>query len=234
MNTEVASPTHGEPSSTTPEAFNEARHSRRAPETTGFIHRIASILCPLDLPGLFARGQPVEVELGSGDGSFLTQYAAAHAEVNFLGVERLLGRLRKINRKGSRLGLTNLILVRIEASYLLEFLLPRGSVEALHVYFPDPWPKRKHRRHRLVNERFPELAARSLAPEGRVYLRTDHAEYFEQMIGVFGQHSGFQQEATPDELGRHKTDFERGFTAAGIQTRHAAYRLRPPRNPSGV
>ena len=101
-------------------------------------------------------GAPLlEVELGSGDGSFLAQRAAAYPERNFLGVERLLGRLRKLDRKARRAGLTNVRLLRIEAGYFLEYLLPATSVHALHLYFPDPWPKRKHRKNRLVNERFP-------------------------------------------------------------------------------
>jgi tRNA (guanine-N7-)-methyltransferase len=97
-----------------------------------------------------------------------------------------LGRLRKLDRKGRRLGLTNLRGVRIECGYFLEYLLPPGSVAALHVYFPDPWPKKKHRHRRLINERFPELARRVLQPGGVVYLRTDDADYFAQMQAVFG------------------------------------------------
>ena len=80
------------------------------------------------------------MELGCGDASFLVDYARRHPERNFIGVERLLGRLRKLDRKGRRAGLTNLRGVRIESSYFLEYLLPPHSVSALHVYFPDPWP----------------------------------------------------------------------------------------------
>jgi tRNA (guanine-N7-)-methyltransferase len=135
----------------------------------------------------------------------------------------LLGRLRKIDRKGIRAGLRNLQLVRIEAAYLLEHLLPPHSIRALHVYFPDPWPKRKHLRHRLVNERFPELASKVLSSGGVVYLRTDHASYMAQMTEVFEAHRGFRTIPTPDELCRIHTDFEVDFLASGVETRHAAY-----------
>src|SRR2546422_4795723 len=118
------------------------------------IHRPASITEWLPTDRLFARAQPLEVELGSGDGSFVLRYAQLYPDRNLLGVERLLGRLRKIDRKGLRAGLTNLRLVRLEASYFLRYLLPDGSVRALHVYFPDPWPKRKHRKNRLINAGF--------------------------------------------------------------------------------
>jgi tRNA (guanine-N7-)-methyltransferase len=175
---------------------------------------------------MFPLAQPLEVELGSGDGSFLAQWAQAHPERDFLGVERLLGRLRKLGRKGRRLGLVNLRLMRIEASYFLEYLLPAAAAQALHVYFPDPWPKRKHRKHRLVNERFADLAARVLVPDGRVYLRTDDANYFAQMTGVFGASNRFAPAETPAELSAVVTDFEREFQARGVVTKRAAYQLR--------
>src|SRR5881227_3241396 len=100
-----------------------------------------SLICPvsiverLDLAQLFLKDLPIEVELGSGDGSFLVQYASLHPEHNFIVVERLLGRLRKIDRKGRRAGLTNLHVVRLEASYFVRYLLPKKSVAAIHIYF---------------------------------------------------------------------------------------------------
>jgi len=86
------------------------------------------ILCRLDFPALFGNGAPVELELGAGDGSFLLQHAAIHPGVNFLGVERLFGRLRKIDRKGRRLGLSNLRGLRLEATYLMDWMIPPGSL----------------------------------------------------------------------------------------------------------
>jgi len=199
--------------------------SAPTPAATSLIYRPASWIERLSLPEMFARMQSLEVELGSGDGSFLAQWAAACPERNFLGVERLLGRLRKLDRKAQRAGLANMRLMRIEAAYFLEFLLPPRSVSALHVYFPDPWPKRKHRRHRLVNERFPELASRALSSQGVVCLRTDDADYFAQMQEVFGADKRFRFEETPDTLALVTTDFERDFQARGIATLRAAWRL---------
>src|SRR5438445_407865 len=86
------------------------------------IYELPSILDPLDLARLFSKEQPLEVELGSGDGSFLVNYAVEHPTRNFIGVERLLGRIKKMSRKAIRAGLTNLIGIRIESSYLLEYL----------------------------------------------------------------------------------------------------------------
>jgi tRNA (guanine-N7-)-methyltransferase len=193
------------------------------PAPLGLIYKLASITERIDLDELFPITQPLEAELGSGDGSFLVNYARLHPERNFIGVERLLGRLRKLGRKGQRAGLSNLCGIRIESSYFLEYLLPRESASALHIYFPDPWPKRKHRRHRLINERFPALANNALAPGGTVFLRTDDRDYFEQMLNVFAASPLFRATETPAELSSIVTDFEATFLARGIRTLRAAY-----------
>jgi tRNA (guanine-N7-)-methyltransferase len=197
------------------------------PATTpaGLIHHPASWVERLPLSEMFPQPQPLEVELGSGDGSFLAQWAKAHPDRNFLGVERLLGRLRKLDRKARRLGLKNLRLLRIEAGYFLEFLLPPRSVQALHLYFPDPWPKRKHRKNRLVQQHFTELAAQALAPYGIIYLRTDDADYFTQMREVFAANRSFRPVATPAALGAVVTDFEHDFNQREIGTLSAAYQI---------
>ena len=174
---------------------------------------------------MFEAARPLEVELGCGDGSFMARWAARSPERNFLGVERLLGRLRKLDRKAQRASLKNLRLMRIEAAYFLEFLLPVAATTALHLYFPDPWPKRKHRKNRLVNERFPELVARVLVPGGVCYLRTDDEDYFTQMLEMFRPDTRFVPVETPAELAEVITDFERGFQSRGVPTRRAAYRL---------
>ena len=194
------------------------------PPPASLIYEPPGIIARLDLLNMFPRLQPCEVELGSGDGSFLADYAARHPQFNLIGVERLLGRLRKIDRKGRRAGLANLRCVRIEASYFLEYLLPQHSAQALHIYFPDPWPKRKHRKHRLINEHFAQTARQALAPGGAVWLRTDDADYFAQMRAVFGASPFFQETQTPPALAALLTDFERDFHEKGIQTLCAAYR----------
>jgi tRNA (guanine-N7-)-methyltransferase len=203
-----------------------------AESTTGdkpaILYKLSSILDRIEPEKLFTQKQPLEVELGSGDGSFIIQYAQQHPEHNIIGVERLLGRLRKIDKKGTRAGLRNLRGLRVEAAYFLEWLLPAKAVTALHVYFPDPWPKRKHRKNRLVNEHFTELASRILVPGGIAYLRTDDLDYFSQMTRVFEADPRFTAIETPEALSRIVTDFERNFNARGIPTQRAAYQLREP------
>ena len=185
------------------------------------------IMARLDFRAIFGNDQPTEVELGSGDGSFLAEYASRHANRNFLGVERLLGRMRKLDRKGRRRGLANLRCVRIEAAYVLEWMISPASITALHVYFPDPWPKRRHLKRRLINESFARHAHDALIPGGHVYLRTDHAEYFQQMNEVFQANSGFAPASAPPDLLEVRTDFERDFNARGYPTFQAAFARRP-------
>jgi tRNA (guanine-N7-)-methyltransferase len=212
-----AAPGH---SSTIPPA---AASSASGNTLTSLIVQPRSFFERLDLARLFPSAQPLDVELGSGDGSFLVHYAKTHPELNFLGIERLLGRLRKIDRKGRRLGLTNLRVIRVEAGYFLEYMLPPQSVRDLHIYFPDPWPKRKHRKHRLINTKFAEIAAQVTTPGGAVHLRTDDADYFAQMTAVFRESPHFRQTTPPPELLAIRTDFEADFNARGIQSLVVSY-----------
>lgn len=189
------------------------------------IFRPPSYVDRLDLARIFPNVQPLEVELGAGDGSFLIQWARANPQHNFLGIERLLGRIRKIERKAARAGLKNIRLMRIEAAYFLEYLLPRRSVASLHIYFPDPWPKRKHRRHRLINQAFVETCARALAPGGRIFIRTDDPDYFAQITSVLEASPSFVPAETPEPLAAIHTDFERDFQQRGVQTLRTACTL---------
>jgi tRNA (guanine-N7-)-methyltransferase len=187
------------------------------------LYPLKSILERLDLAAVFPVEQSLELELGSGDGSFLIQRAGAHPEHNFIGIERLLGRLRKIEKRARQAGLLNLKALRIESAYFLQYLLPAHTVKALHIYFPDPWPKRKHQRHRLINATFAGLVRTSLAPGGRIYMRTDDANYFGEMRRVFSADNVFKPIETPTELAELRTDFEVEFNRRGIPTLRAAY-----------
>ena len=172
---------------------------------------------------LFPSDQAVELELGAGDGSFLVKYAALNPNTNLIGVERLLGRLRKIDKKGRQSGLANLRCMRLEASYVLEWMIAAESLTALHIYFPDPWPKRRHWPRRLINTEFTRQSLRALKPGGAVYVRTDESSYFKQMNQVFDANSQFRRKETPPELLALETDFEAMFHAKGIPTLHAAW-----------
>ena len=172
-------------------------------------------LDPLDWLHVFGRPGPVEVEIGCGKGTFLVWAAAQYPDRNFLGIERLLDRLRKADRKTCRLGLTNIRLLRLEASYVVAKLIPPGTVAAYHVLFPDPWPKRRHAGKRLFQPAFVADLHRTLVPGGEVHFATDSADYWAQVRQVMTARREFVETAPPPLPAEARTDFEREFLAAG-------------------
>ena len=185
----------------------------------------ANYFSPLNWEEVFKDTRPLEIELGAGDGSFLIRYAASRPEINLLGIERLLGRMRKIDSDTHRSGVKNVKLFRIEAGYFLKYLAPLRSVQAIHVYFPDPWPKIRHRKNRLIDDVFVERCAQILKPNGCVFLRTDHVNYYEQMLEVFSKDARFVNVDTPDSLKAIHTDFESNFNLQGIGTQYANFQI---------
>src|SRR4030081_795865 len=112
---------------------------------------LADILSPLVWSDVFTSDQAVEVDLGSGSGKFLVEAAQKFPDRNFLGVERLLSRMRKTRRHAFRLGITNLRVLRMEIQYTVQYLLPKESISCFHLSFPDPWPKRRHHVRRVID-----------------------------------------------------------------------------------
>jgi tRNA (guanine-N7-)-methyltransferase len=120
-------------------------------------------------------GAPLEIDLGCGDGSFLADLAATFPERNFLGIERLLGRVRKTCRKVA--ALANARVLRLESEYAVEWLLPPACAARIHLLFPDPWPKVRHHERRLLRPAFLPHLRRVLAPGGEFLFKTDHEGY---------------------------------------------------------
>ncbi len=165
---------------------------------------------------LCEAGRPLEVDLGCGDGSFLLEMARHHPEREFLGVERLLGRARKVCKKVTRGRLENARVLRLESRYVVEWLLPENGVSRLHLLCPDPWPKVKHHRRRLVQVGFLQAVHRVLEPGGEFLFMTDHEDYFkwaEEKIAEFG---GFQRLVWEEDTFFHpKTDFQELWESEG-------------------
>ena len=133
----------------------------------------------LDLEKIFGRKAPLQVDLGCGDGSFLCGLAQRMPDKNFLGIERLLNRVRISARKAATLD--NARLLRMESSYAVRYLLPAGSVERFYLLFPDPWPKRRHHGRRIVTPDFLNSIYAALQKNGRIYIATDDVDYFERI-----------------------------------------------------
>jgi tRNA (guanine-N7-)-methyltransferase len=165
---------------------------------------------------IFPDEAPLEIDLGCGDGSFLVDLARALPGHRFLGVERLLGRVRKVCRKAKKAGLDNLRVLRLESRYTVEWLLPPASVHRLHLLCPDPWPKARHHRRRLVQPEFLAALAQVLEPGGEFLFKTDDAEYFEWTRDLLADHPGLEPLPWPDDAFFYpQTDFERQWLAAG-------------------
>lgn len=153
--------------------------------------------------------RPLEVDVGCGDGTFLMEMSAHFKERNFLGIERLLGRVDKICRKSKRRNLTNLRVLRMESSYALGWLLPEQCATRVHLLFPDPWPKKRHEHNRFINTENLPCLHRVLKPEGQFLFKTDHEDYYLAATELIDASPLFKRIPWLDETEFYpQTDFE--------------------------
>lgn len=184
-------------------------------------------LAPSDLFPDASR--PLEIDLGCGDGTFLLGMAAHHPERDFLGVERMLGRVSKTARKIGVRQLTNARIMRLESAYTVAWLLPRASVSRLHLLCPDPWPKKKHAARRLVNQaEFLDGLVRTLKPGGEFLLKTDDQPYFEDaLLSLESRAHQFERLDWPEDAFLYPiTDFEQSWLDVGRVIHRARWRLK--------
>lgn len=139
---------------------------------------------PVDFIQIFGRSGPVHIEIGSGKATFLLNQAKAQPEVNFLGIEWARKYWRHAIDRIGRWGVSNVRIVRADAPVFLRDFVAEGSVDCFHIYFPDPWPKKRHHKRRLLQPSNVELLVRCLKPGGTIRIATDHADYFEQINKV--------------------------------------------------
>jgi tRNA (guanine-N7-)-methyltransferase len=139
---------------------------------------------PLNFADLFGNTHPVEIEIGIGKGTFITEQAKSRPDTNFLGIEWARWFWRYSSDRLRRNQCKNARTVRAEANYFLTEFIPPHSISVLHIYFPDPWPKKRHHKRRLIQEKFMPIVGRILMPNGRLQIVTDHADYWEQIEQV--------------------------------------------------
>jgi len=170
----------------------------------------------VDKADIFEREAPLELDLGCGDGSFLLGMGAHYPEHNFLGTERLLGRVRKVCRRADREGLDNVKVLRLDTSYTVRWLMPKDAFHRIHLLFPDPWPKKKHHKRRMVQTPFLEDVRQLLEPGGEFLFKTDHPDYFEQACEHIDAFEGLDEVEWPEDAFFYpETDFERLWKGEG-------------------
>jgi len=183
----------------------------------------------LDLPALFARRAPVTLEIGFGNGDTLLALAEQKPEEDFLGIEVHRPGVGRLLRELDNRGLTNVRVLQTDAVDILEHHLPDACLDRVLVLFPDPWPKKRHHKRRLVQPAFAALVARCLKPAGILHLATDWEDYARQMLEVMEHAPGYVNAAGPGAFSprppeRIVTRFERRGERRGHRVRDLVYR----------
>ncbi len=177
----------------------------------------------IDLVALFNRSGPVEVDIGCGKGAFLVHEAARKPDVNFVGVDYLTRKLDRTRRELAERGLDNVRLFRCEVFLFVDRYLPESTVSAFHIYFPDPWPKKRQRGKRFITRSFVTSLAIDLVPEGRAWLATDSSDYFAEMLELFSGQRAFRRIDDSTAPGRGMTEFEQEFKENNVTIFRAGF-----------
>ena len=185
---------------------------------------------PLNLDRLFGRRAPRTVEVGFGNGDALMALACVESARDFLGIEVYPPGVGRLLARCHQAGLENLRVAMADALDVLADWLAPSSVEEVLVWFPDPWPKKRHHKRRLVQRRFAALVHRVLQPGGTLHLATDWEPYAEHMLEVLEAHAGFSNCAAPDRFvprpeRRRETRFESRGRGCGHRVFDLAWRV---------
>jgi tRNA (guanine-N7-)-methyltransferase len=176
---------------------------------------------------LFPAGGAVEIEIGSGDGTFLLARARRYPDRNFLGIERSPSKAKRIEERLRKLGAPNVRVLQADAACVIATMLPDASVAAYHVYFPDPWPKRGHAGRRIFRPGLVDGLGRTLRTDGRLYLATDVASYASVAHGLVRGHEAFAEVPSDSDHPGLTTAFARKYRAAGRPLYVFTFQRRP-------
>ena len=194
----------------------------RALETLGPRYALPFARAPIDFERLFGRRAPVVLEIGCGMGETTAAIADAHRDTDFVGVEVHGPGVGAILNRIEALALSNLRVVQHDAVEVVDAMIPDGSLAGIHVYFPDPWPKKRHHKRRLLKSAFVHALARRLAPGGYLHAATDWAPYAEEILATFSAETllaNTGQRYAPRPAWRPLTKFE----ARGLKLGHEVF-----------
>lgn len=179
---------------------------------------------PVDFAGLFGNGNPLTVEIGFGMGAATALIAAANPGSNYLGIEVHRPGIGRLLWEIEQRSLSNIRIIEHDAVEVFERMIPPLSLEAVHIFFPDPWPKKRHHKRRLVKRPFTETLARGLAPGGYLYMVTDWEDYGNWALAELRATDGLvnaYRDFAPPRTWRPATKFER----KGLAKNHAVKEL---------
>jgi tRNA (guanine-N7-)-methyltransferase len=163
-----------------------SKAQRRAYEELRPRYTIPFAEARLDLATAFSRSAPTFLEIGFGMGETTAAIAQAHPDHNYLAVEVHSPGVGSLLKLIEERGLTHLRIIQHDASEVLEHMIAPGALDGIHIFFPDPWPKKRHHKRRLVQPPFVRLAASRLKPGGLLHLATDWEDYALEMLEVLG------------------------------------------------
>jgi tRNA (guanine-N7-)-methyltransferase len=180
-------------------------------------------------PAVLLGSASLVLEIGFGRGELLMGLAEAHPDRTFLGVEVSRKRAQKVARRIERRGLANCFVLHAPAQYALERLLPPGCVAECWICCPDPWPKKRHHKRRLIQTPFLELLARALAPGATLHVSTDDPGYADWMAEAFAKTRGLENQHAPEHFSRQTparpaTAYEAEWVALGREIAYFDYR----------
>lgn len=189
---------------------------------------------PLDLDRVFGREAPRVLEIGFGMGDTTATIAASNPDLDYLGIEVHTPGVGALLKRIGEAGLENVRIIQHDAVDVLEHMLPDACLDGAHIFFPDPWPKKKHHKRRLVQADFVHLLSHKLKPDGYLHLATDWEDYARRMLDVLRAEPGLINtcdDYAPRPAYRPLTKFER----RGLRLGHGVWDLlfRKRRDPGG-
>ena len=186
----------------------------------------------IDLEKTFNRPKPLqlEVDLGCGKGRFLIARALAHGEICFLGIDRRQMRILKVERAARRHKLENIRLLCAENFTAVENFIPDESVSVYYLFFPDPWPKRRHHRRRLFDADFLNAIQRTLCANGKIHIATDHLDYFSIIRNILAADHRFAKSEPFVHTENERTNFELVFIGQNKPIGRCSFMKTSPKN----